>query len=123
MPAKGTSFTCTAVAVSDGDGPIWCKEGERIRLKGIATRELDNTCRRGHPCPAASGTAARDSLVALLGGARGTMRGGHIIVAGPPLACRSAGADSYRRTLATCKLPSGVELGTAQLARGMAAPW
>lgn len=123
LPAKGTNFTCTPIAVWDGDGPIWCKEGERIRLAGIAARELDNTCRPGHPCPAASGIAARDNLVKLLGGARGTVPSGHIIVAGPPLTCSSAGSDRYRRTLAACKLPSGIDLGRALIQADSALIW
>ena len=40
IPA-GPSFTCTPTAVYDGDGPIWCAEGPRIRLAGIAAREMD----------------------------------------------------------------------------------
>ena len=36
--APGATFTCTPVAVWDGDGPIWCAEGPRIRLEGIAAR-------------------------------------------------------------------------------------
>lgn len=64
----GETFTCTPVAVWDGDGPIWCAEGPRIRLSGIAAREMDETCSAGHPCPDASGLDARDELVGLLGG-------------------------------------------------------
>lgn len=29
-------FVCTPVAVWDGDGPVWCKEGLRLRIAGIA---------------------------------------------------------------------------------------
>lgn len=36
--AQGTSFTCTPTRVWDGDGPIWCAEGPKIRLAGIAAR-------------------------------------------------------------------------------------
>ena len=50
VPA-GQSFQCTPVAVWDGDGPIWCAEGPHIRLSGIAAREIDGSCRPGHPCP------------------------------------------------------------------------
>ena len=42
-------FACTPVQVWDADGPIWCAEGPRIRLHGIAAREMDGTCRHGHP--------------------------------------------------------------------------
>jgi endonuclease YncB( thermonuclease family) len=44
VPA-GQTFACTPVAVYDGDGPVWCAEGPRIRLAGIAAREMDGTCR------------------------------------------------------------------------------
>src|SRR5687767_12542809 len=50
--ASGQSFACTPTAVWDGDGPIWCAEGPKIRLAGIAAREIDGTCKKGHPCPA-----------------------------------------------------------------------
>ncbi|RJY06943.1 hypothetical protein [Aurantiacibacter aquimixticola] len=79
-------FVCTPVAVWDGDGPIWCYEGPRIRLTGIAAREMDSTCRPEHPCPAASTEAARDALVDLLGGEKGRLKSGHVSVAFAPLA-------------------------------------
>jgi endonuclease YncB( thermonuclease family) len=44
MPA-GQTFECTPIRVWDGDGPVWCAEGSRIRLSGIAAREIDGTCR------------------------------------------------------------------------------
>ena len=66
VPA-GEAFNCTPEAVWDGDGPVWCKEGPRIRLSGIAARELDGSCSDGHPCPDAGGITARDALVQLLG--------------------------------------------------------
>jgi endonuclease YncB( thermonuclease family) len=34
----GAAFTCTPVRVWDGDGPIWCAEGPKVRLAGIAAR-------------------------------------------------------------------------------------
>ena len=37
----GQTFTCTPTHVWDGDGPIWCEEGPRLRLAGIAAREMD----------------------------------------------------------------------------------
>ena len=48
-------FTCTPTRVWDGDGPVWCAEGPRIRLAGIAAREIDDSCRANQPCPTASG--------------------------------------------------------------------
>ena len=82
---EGKTFTCTPIAVWDGDGPIWCSEGPRIRLSGIAAREMDETCSSGHPCPAASGLNARNALAKLLGGSKGSLPTGHIKVARRPL--------------------------------------
>ena len=58
--ASGTAFPCTPTRVWDGDGPIHCAEGPKVRLAGKATREVrwtgsamvDSGCNRGHPCPA-----------------------------------------------------------------------
>lgn len=115
-------FACTPVAVWDGDGPVWCKEGPRIRIANIAAREIDGTCRPGHPCPASSGLAARRALVEILGGAKGTMSTGHIIVHHSTMTCRSPGM-SYNRVVASCLLRDGRDLGTAMVATGTVLPW
>ena len=83
--ASGISFTCTPTRVWDGDGPIWCAEGPRIRLAGIAAREIDETCSLGQPCPSVSGTTARDRLANLVGKVTGTAQEGHLTVSGPVL--------------------------------------
>ena len=49
--ASAAAFICTPVAAWDGDGPIWCKEGPKIRISGIAAREMDGSCSPGHPYP------------------------------------------------------------------------
>jgi endonuclease YncB( thermonuclease family) len=49
--------------VWDGDEPIWCAEGPKIRIAGVAAREIDETCRPDRPCPAVGGAVARDRLV------------------------------------------------------------
>lgn len=120
--AAGAVFACTPVAVYDGDGPIWCEEGPRIRLEGIAAREMDGTCRRGHPCPKASAEASRDALVRLLGGSRGIMRTGHIRVRYPTMQCRQAGT-SYDRVVASCRLSDGRDLSTALVGTGTVLRW
>lgn len=121
--ALGTPFSCTPVAVYDGDGPIWCAEGPRIRLSGIAARELDETCRSGHPCPKASGTAARDALVRLLGRPLGRMPTGHTRVRGPRLSCISEGSAKGSRTAARCRSPALGDLSCAMLRSGTVARW
>ena len=81
--SAGQSFECTPTRVWDGDGPIWCAEGPRVRLSGIAAREMDGTCSTGHPCPKASAEEARDALVSLVGKPSGRSREGHVLVSGP----------------------------------------
>ena len=119
----GAAFLCTPTAVWDGDGPIWCAEGPKIRLSGIAAREIDETCRPGHPCPVASGRSARDQLVVLLGGKRGVRSTGHIIVRAPAMRCRSDGGAKGSRTAAWCVTASGVDLNCAMVRSGKAARW
>jgi len=121
VPA-GRTFTCTPTRVWDGDGPIWCAEGPRIRLARIAARELDGHCRPGSPCPKASGVAARDHLVALLGGAKGSTSDGHIIVHGPTLTCRSDGWAKGKRTAAWCRA-GALDLNKAMVRDGFALAW
>lgn len=121
--ASGQSFTCTPTQVWDGDGPVWCAEGPHLRLAGIAAREMDGTCRANQPCPDASATEARDALVNLLGGARGTRASGHIVVAGPRLACRSEGSAGGSRTAAWCRLPSGQDLSCAMIRTRTVLAW
>ena len=113
--AAGQTFICTPTHVWDGDGPIWCAEGPHVRIGGIAAREMDGTCRTNQPCPAASAIAARDALVDLLGGPRGTIATGHIAVHGPRLICRSEGSAGGNRTAAWCRLPTGADLSCAMI--------
>lgn len=121
--AAGATFTCTPVRVWDGDGPIWCAEGPKIRLAGIAAREMDGQCNPGHPCPAATGHVARDHLVRLLGGSRGRTATGHVIVRSAPLRCRSQGGGKGSRTAAWCVSPSAGDLSCAMAKSGYALRW
>ena len=121
--AAGQAFTCTPVRVWDGDGPIWCVEGPRLRLAGIAAREADGTCRPNQPCPAGSAEAARDALVALIGRPIGRSREGHILVSASPMRCQSTGPADGDRTGAWCDTASGTDLSCAMVASGFALRW
>jgi len=121
--AAGHSFTCTPTRVWDGDGPVWCAEGPRIRLAGIAAREIDGSCRSGQPCPAASATAARDYLVGLLGTPTGRSREGHVLVRGSPITCLSEGNGRGDRTAAWCTRSDGLDVSCAMIASGLALRW
>ncbi|WP_324260340.1 hypothetical protein U4960_09125 [Altererythrobacter sp. H2] len=121
--AAGQTFTCTPTHVWDGDGPVWCAEGPHLRIAGIAAREMDGACRSNQPCPSASAVEARDALVGLLGGPRGTIPTGHVVVRGPRLTCRSEGSAGGSRTAARCLLPSGADLSCAMIRTGTVLRW
>lgn len=123
MVTAGSAFVCTPTAVWDGDGSIGCAEGPRIRLSGIAAREIDGTCQAGHPCPSASGIEARNQLVRLLGGAKGRLSTGHVRVVARPMSCQSDGSAGGSRTAAWCLTSSGVDLNCAMVASGRAVRW
>lgn len=122
IPA-GQSFSCTPTHVWDGDGPIWCAEGPRVRLSGIAAREADGSCRPNQPCPAATAQEARDTLVSLVGDPIGVGPHGHILVRGPTMSCVSVGSAGGDRTAAWCVSPRGGDLSCAMVASGTALRW
>jgi endonuclease YncB( thermonuclease family) len=94
--------------VHDGDGPIYCAEGPKIRLQALAAREADESCRPGHACPAASGAAATAALRKLALG---------------KVLRREATGTSYSRVTAWCRTNEGVELNCAMVRGGTVAYW
>ena len=121
--ASGTTFRCTPTRVWDGDGPVWCVEGPRIRLAGIAARESDGTCRSNQPCPAATAEQAKAALVSLMGRRTGTSREGHALVSGPALTCRSVGSAGGARTAAWCSSNRVGDLSCAMVATRTVLTW
>ena len=121
--ASGQTFSCTPTAVYDGDGPIWCKEGPKIRLAGIAAREMDGTCRTNQPCPPASAEQSRDALARLVGTPTGRRKAGHVLVKGPTMRCQSEGSGKGSRTAAWCVSPVGGDLSCAMVSGGWALKW
>lgn len=120
---QGRTFRCTPVAVYDGDGPIWCAEGQKIRVAGVAAREMDGSCQFNHPCPATGAIEARDKLVALFGGPRGKLATGQILVRSAPMHCVSAGHARGSRTAAWCRSPYFGDLSCAVVKAGGAVRW
>lgn len=123
IEAAGATFKCTPTAVWDGDGPIWCAEGPKVRIAGVAAREMDGTCRPGHPCPTVSAIEARNRLVRLFGGPRGTRPEGHIVVRSAAMTCRSEGSAGGSRTAAWCTSPVFGDLSCAVVRQGGALRW
>jgi endonuclease YncB( thermonuclease family) len=122
IPA-GQAFDCTPTRVWDGDGPVWCAEGPRIRLNGIAAREIDGMCRSNQPCPSVGAEVSRDALVSLVGEPVGRSREGHVLVRGPTMRCVSDGSAGGSRTGAWCVSPRGGDLSCAMVAGGWALRW
>lgn len=122
VPA-GQMFRCTPVAVYDGDGPVWCAEGPKVRIAGVAAREMDGTCRRNQPCPAVGAIDARDRLVGLFGGPRGTLPEGQIKVRSATMTCVSDGSAGGSRTAAWCRSPAFGDLSCAAIRAGGAIRW
>jgi endonuclease YncB( thermonuclease family) len=101
-------FTCHVTGVHDGDGPIYCSEGQKIRLTAISATEIDETCRPGHPCSSTSGADAKAALERL--------------ALGQTLQCEATGT-SYSRITAWCWRPDGTELNCAMVQGGYAVRW
>lgn len=121
--ASGLAFNCTPIAVWDGDGPIWCAEGPRIRIAGVAAREIDETCKPSQPCPDVRGTEARDRLVRIFGGARGKLATGHVPVRSVTMTCVSEGSAGGTRTAAWCRSSAFGDLSCAVVQAGGAIHW
>lgn len=122
VPA-GQTFQCTPTRVWDGDGPIWCREGPRIRLSGVAAREMDGSCSKSQPCPKNDAEDARDALVRLIGKPIGKSRQGHTLVIGPTMTCRSEGGSGGNRTAAWCISPVGGDISCGMVKGGWALKW
>ncbi|HEU0134936.1 MAG TPA: hypothetical protein VFR28_08940 [Allosphingosinicella sp.] len=123
LVADGERFACTPEKVWDGDGPIHCAEGPKVRLAGIAAREMDGSCSPGHPCPGSTAEAARDALAGLLGRTVGRAPTGHLLVEGPVLQCLSEGSAKGGRTAAWCTSPAAGDLSCAMVASGTVERW
>jgi endonuclease YncB( thermonuclease family) len=119
----GQSFTCTPTAVWDGDGPVWCAEGPKLRIAGVAAREIDGDCKPNQPCPNTTGVDARDRLVRLLGGPKGRLGTGHIKVRSARMTCLSDGSAGGSRTAAWCRSPALGDLSCAVINAGGAVRW
>jgi endonuclease YncB( thermonuclease family) len=104
-------FVCTVTRVHDGDGPIWCKEGPKIRLAGIQAPDFERTepCRRRKPGYVCSDVRARASQ-------RIVSR----MVLHRRLSCVAVDR-SYQRVVATCRI-GGADLACA-IVRAGAADW
>lgn len=113
VAAPAAPFTCTVTRVHDGDGPLWCSNGIKVRIAGVQAPDFENAqpCRARRAEYTCSNVAAERSrrIVERLTLHR-TMR------------CQATG-KSYSRVVARCMLPDGRSLSCAVLAAGAAVRW
>lgn len=109
-------FTCHVIRVHDGDGPLWCRTAERIRIAGIQAPDFENTapCRR----PARQRRAFRCDDRA----AARSQRLVSALVLNKRIRCQPLDT-SYGRIVARCTLPDGRSLACAAIAAGAAVRW
>jgi endonuclease YncB( thermonuclease family) len=106
-------FTCEVIKVHDGDGPLWCRNGVKVRIAGVQAPDFENTepCRRGkanYVCSDAKAQRSRQIVQRLVLRQR--------------LACQPVDR-SYKRVVARCTLPDGRSLSCAVIAAGAATRW
>ncbi|MBB4154133.1 endonuclease YncB(thermonuclease family) [Sphingomonas jinjuensis] len=110
------SFTCEVVRVHDGDGPLWCRSGEKVRVAGIQAPDFASAepCRRpaarraAYTCDDRAAVRSRDIVARLTLGRR--------------ISCQPVD-QSYSRIVARCTLPDGRSLSCAAIAAGAAVRW
>lgn len=109
-------LVCHVVRVHDGDGPLWCRSGAKIRVAGVQAPDFESAapCRRpasyrlAYVCDDRAAKRSRQIMERMALGKR--------------LSCQPVGT-SYKRVVARCTLPDGRSLSCAALASGVAVRW
>jgi endonuclease YncB( thermonuclease family) len=107
------TFLCLVTRVHDGDGPLWCKNGIKVRVAGVQAPDFENAepCRRRRPAYVCSDVKAARSQ--------------HIVeklTLNRSMTCQPVG-KSYQRVVARCTLADGRSLSCAVIAAGAATRW
>jgi endonuclease YncB( thermonuclease family) len=109
-------FACEVVRVHDGDGPLWCRSGEKVRIAGVQAPDFASAepCARrdarraAYTCDDRLAVRSRDIVARLTLGRR--------------INCQPVDR-SYSRIVARCTLPDGRSLSCAAIAAGAALQW
>ncbi|WP_260598237.1 thermonuclease family protein [Sphingomonas endolithica] len=107
------AFLCLVTHVHDGDGPLWCANGVKVRVAGIQAPDFESAepCRKGKAAYVCSDKQAKRS--------RAIMKR---LVVRKTLTCQPVD-KSYARIVARCTLPDGRSLSCAAIAAGAATRW
>lgn len=109
----GTTFLCLVLSVYDGDGPLRCANGVKVRVAGVQSPDFERAepCRTrkpGYVCDDAKAEAAR--------------RITHRLTYRKTLRCTRQDR-SWKRVVASCTLPDGRDLRCQLVASGAAVEW
>ena len=117
MPADlPPPFICQVVKVHDGDGPIWCLNGRKVRIAGVQAPDFESAA----PCRdrrRIAGNYTCDDAAA-----RQSQRIVEQLTLNQRLQC-SPVDRSYARVVARCTLSDGRSLSCATIAAGAAVRW
>jgi endonuclease YncB( thermonuclease family) len=106
-------FVCEVRHVHDGDGPLHCANGVKVRIAGVQSPDFEDSepCRTARP-----GYVCDDRLAAQAQAitARLTLH--------QRLTCQPLG-HSFKRIVASCLLPDGQRLECAVIAAGAGVRW
>lgn len=114
MPADlPPPFICEVIRVHDGDGPLWCRSGVKVRVAGIQAPDFETAqpCRHHDQSYQCDDAAARRSKQIV-----------ERLVLRKRLMCQPVDR-SYKRVVARCTLPDGRSLSCAAIADGAARRW
>ena len=106
-------FICEVVRVHDGDGPLWCRDGRKVRVAGVRAPDFTSA----EPCRTGKAGYVCDDVRAAA-----SQRIAARLTLGKRLACRPVDR-SYSRVVARCTLPDGRSLSCALIAAGAADVW
>ena len=109
-------FTCVVVRVHDGDGPLWCANGIKVRIAGVQAPDYEDAepCRRRD--------ASRANYTCDNAAANRSQQIAERLVLRQTLTCQPVGM-SYARVVARCKLADGRSLSCVAIAAGGATRW
>jgi endonuclease YncB( thermonuclease family) len=114
--APSTAFSCTVTRVHDGDGPLRCSNGIKVRIAGVQAPDFESAS----PCRAAD--SRRANYLCDDAAAKRSQRIVERLVLRKTLECESTGR-SYSRVVAGCVLPDGRSLSCAVIASEAAVRW
>ncbi len=114
--ATSAPFSCTVSRVHDGDGPLWCTNGIKVRIAGVQAPDFQSAEPCEHP------DARRASYTCDNDAARRSQKIVERLVLHRTMSCQPMGM-SYKRVLARCTLADGRSLSCAVIAAGAAVRW